>query len=947
MALQGNKALGGGDKLPKAYTLTRSGQRMLVVNTKRRTVADLSCAKAIVVLALISFSVFVSAPSNAGNFAAGIGPGTVPWPGGIVPYQFTNTLNAAQQRAYLDGLREWELAANVKFVPRTNQTRWILFAYNTNSFDNISTGYGPQVVTVNNLSRAEVCHVMGHSFGLAHENIRKDQATYLTVLTNNILGAATNLHWFNSDPATVTNGVYDFESVMHLNWDFDSIQPGVLATQQPRPAYSPRYDTRMGNACLSPGDRAALAYLYGAPVTALTNIVTTTSDTVPGSLRAALYYAADHAGSSVSFSIPSSDPGYSNGVFNFHLSGQLPTVAGNGTIIDGSSQSSSGGSGQGPTPVDVYLDFKGGTNGQIVTPAVLAAGSHGDGTWTTTVALTNNPLRYGSITNIPSLPLPGPVTVGGTVYQPTIGSRSLAMRNEQFEEAVLTYSTTHNKVSVGYWWNPGFGGTFDFNWNDEVAIMSVGWAVEWNINSWEFDGNSSQVVKVHSNAGTGAAINLTGVGTNNSHWYWVSQLYEAGAESKLAIFDTNLHQIGPISTLPLSNIPAKDIEFGQHHAVANHPSVSFYNNAVIAYDANAVFPLIPSTNSSSSSTPTSFAGEPLIFVDGSQILPDPRNANTGLLIYSANNQVRNVFFGGFSGTGLALSGSDATNNKVLGCWFGVDATGTNSAANRAQGILITGGARANVIGGTNSQTRNLISGNGQYGICLKGSGTSGNFVLGNIIGADATGISGLGNAVANVLIAGGATGNFVGGTSAVQGNVIAFSGSGPGVAVNDSGSTNNAIRGNSIFGNAGLGIDLNNDGVTPNDANDSDTGPNRLQNFPVINSAYGSGANTMVAGHLTSVANASFFIDVYSSALANSSGYGEGKTWLGSVTVTTDASGSASFALTTALGNYSGQYIAATATSNSGDTSEFGPAVLAGVKPRPPTSLRIISQSSN
>ena len=35
-------------------------------------------------------------------------------------------------KTYLDGLREWELAANVKFVPHTNQTHWILFTYNTN-----------------------------------------------------------------------------------------------------------------------------------------------------------------------------------------------------------------------------------------------------------------------------------------------------------------------------------------------------------------------------------------------------------------------------------------------------------------------------------------------------------------------------------------------------------------------------------------------------------------------------------------------------------------------------------------------------------------------------------------------------------------------------------------------------------------------------------------------
>ena len=61
-------------------------------------------------------------PVLAGNFYAGTSPANVPWPGGIVPYEFTNTLTAAQTNAYLNGLREWELAANVTFVPHTTQS---------------------------------------------------------------------------------------------------------------------------------------------------------------------------------------------------------------------------------------------------------------------------------------------------------------------------------------------------------------------------------------------------------------------------------------------------------------------------------------------------------------------------------------------------------------------------------------------------------------------------------------------------------------------------------------------------------------------------------------------------------------------------------------------------------------------------------------------------------
>ncbi|MGH7940011.1 MAG: M12 family metallopeptidase, partial [Limisphaerales bacterium] len=275
----------------------------------------------------------------AANFYADISPSNVPWTNGIVPYEFdTNTLTTNEQETYLDGLREWELAGNVKFVPHTTQPNWILFSYNTNFVDYVSGGsYSPQLVTVSSLSRAQVGHEMGHSFGFNHENIRPDAASYITVLTGNITNESDNIGFFTVDPTTVPYGNYDYESVMHLGWDFASINPHMLATQQPKSPNFPRYQFRMGNYCLSPGDRAALAYLY-PPATTLTNIVTNTADVGPGSLRAAIYYATDHPGTTIHFDIPTSDPGYSNSVFNIHLTGMLPPLVTDGTVIDGSTQ---------------------------------------------------------------------------------------------------------------------------------------------------------------------------------------------------------------------------------------------------------------------------------------------------------------------------------------------------------------------------------------------------------------------------------------------------------------------------------------------------------------------------------------------------------------------------------------------------------------------------------
>src|SRR5262249_3832877 len=91
-------------------------------------------------------------------------------------------------------------------------------------------------------------------------------------------------------------------------------------------------------------------------------------------------------------------------------------------------------------------------------------------------------------------------------------------------------------------------------------------------------------------------------------------------------------------------------------------------------------------------------------------------------------------------------------------------------------------------------------------------GAADNAVGGNLIGTTASGTQPLGNKGDGVLIEGGATANIIGGPSAGSGNLIAFNagaGVGVGLGANDA-SLDNRILENSIFSNAGLGIDVNN-----------------------------------------------------------------------------------------------------------------------------------------
>jgi hypothetical protein len=329
--------------------------------------------------------------------------------------------------------------------------------------------------------------------------------------------------------------------------------------------------------------------------------------------------------------------------------------------------------------------------------------------------------------------------------------------------------------------------------------------------------------------------------------------------------------------------------------------------------------------SGSNAVPNSFAGVTIF------------NGATANTIGGTTLAARNVISGNYIGAVVGNAGT--SGNVVQGNLIGVNVNGRIALPNTYVGVVVSNGATNNLIGGTSPGAGNLISANLQYGVSLTDAGTSGNLVQGNLIGTDISGTNGLGNGTtsfygANVELQLGASGNFIGGTAPGAGNVIAFS-SVKGVLLFDLATTNNTIRGNSIFGNTNLGIDLGNVGVILNDPGDADTGPNNLQNYPVITNAYGYASSTIVSGTLNSVANRTFFIDVYRNPLADPSGHGQGQFYVGSVTVTTDGSGNAGFVLTNTAGNYSGQNFAATATSAGGDTSEFGADVPATNAPAP------------
>ena len=304
---------------------------------------------------------------------------------------------------------------------------------------------------------------------------------------------------------------------------------------------------------------------------------------------------------------------------------------------------------------------------------------------------------------------------------------------------------------------------------------------------------------------------------------------------------------------------------------------------------------------------------------GTATFPDSFN---GIMLRTSGNTVggngfaRNVISGHQIGVQIAGGGN---SNTIVGNRIGTNPAGTSvvGIGNAQHGVLVQ--SANNTIGGQGGSLGNLISGNALNGVLIASAAATGNVLLNNFIGTDAAGTSPIANGT-GVRIQTGAANNVVGGAATGAGNRIAFNTSN---AIHVTTGVGNSFRGNAVFSNGGLGIDLEPNGPTPNDTNDPDSGPNNLQNYPVLSFANTGGA---VNGSLNSTPSTLFTLDVFASASCDPSGFGEGQRYLGSFQTSTGTNGTAMFqpnfgALTL------GEFITATATDPNGNTSEFASCV--------------------
>ena len=629
--------------------------------------------------------------------------------------------------------------------------------------------------------------------------------------------------------------------------------------------------------------------------------VTTTADDGAGSLRAAIQAANANSGADdIAFNIPGS------GVRTINLLSALPPITGGG-IIDGYTQPGSAPNslvvgGNAVLLIQIRGNQSSSTNGLVVSAGgVIIRGLVIGGFTGAGVSLENNAGitvvegcfigtdatgMMADTTNVNG----GGVRVAGSAFLTTIGGSDPSKRNVivgSTSPAVFIEATSHSLIRGNY-----------------IGVNAAGTAAL---------GKGGIRLASSDNVVGGTSIALRNV-ISCLGWPGV-HIFGTSAFSNQNIVAGNYIGVTAdgMSALEQDQVGVFILDGSRNRIGGNEADdgipdgVVAARNVIVAKGAGVQIASV-STASADNAIRGNLIGTA---ADGATPLPSAA-ANTGPAI-QLSNAIRTFVGGTLAGSqnilanyfrGIEISASQAGvggGNTIQGNFIG---TNPNSSATlgHTEGIFIGPFSQGNTIGGN-------VIGYCQTGVTIH---SDNNVVQSNRIG-DSFG-SALPISMTGIAISG--SGNLI------SGNRVASTGA-DGIAVGSSG-RRNSILSNSISNNGSgpgdLGIDLQSDGLTPNDPGDADTGANDLQNHPVLTSAKVSGNNVTIMGRLHSKPASTYRLEFFSNAVTTR--FSEGNVFLGTRQVTTDGGGNAEFTATFAASTP--RIFSATATDSEGNTSEFG-----------------------
>ena len=481
---------------------------------------------------------------------------------------------------------------------------------------------------------------------------------------------------------------------------------------------------------LSASDRAGMAEVYGAGPP-LTNIVSNTQDSGPGSLRAALYYAFDHPRTTITFDISTSDAGFSNNVFNILPTDGFPSLV-NATTLDGSTEPA---------------------NSNPNGPQILLNGILGQ---SLRVFFSQRPQFKGSnclarsfiIDNFPEagVLITGSGAIGNIVSGCYLGTDE----NGMIAETNVFYPLEISAGAVGN----VVGGTTVAERNiisgsayQGMVIRDPGTAD--NVVEGNYIGLNAQGNAALPNAWAGIQI-FGGAQSNRIGGYTASarNIISGNTFQGVAISDPNTggnivagNYIGldPTGTTAMPNGYAGVDIFGGSFGNAVGGTASGAGNVISGNTDQGVS--ISSNGAVANVVLGNFIG---LNAAGTTAIPNG-GAGVGIFLGAQSNLIggrvasaRNIISGNGE-QGVAVGNPGTSGNLIQGNYIGVNPSGTTAISNTWSGVNFFDGADANLVGGSAPGAGNVISGNGIQGVLIQDTGTENNFVQGNLIGLNASG----------------------------------------------------------------------------------------------------------------------------------------------------------------------------------------------------------------
>jgi parallel beta-helix repeat protein len=224
------------------------------------------------------------------------------------------------------------------------------------------------------------------------------------------------------------------------------------------------------------------------------------------------------------------------------------------------------------------------------------------------------------------------------------------------------------------------------------------------------------------------------------------------------------------------------------------------------------------------------------------------NRLDGMLITSTggNNQLRTNIVSGNLGNGIELGGN-ASGVQITETAVGTNTSIETAIPNQGDGILVTGTAHDNAIGGfqPSVEPQVTVSSNLGYGIAVVGSAHN-NVIYNTYVGTNHNDTVPLGNNLGGILLGPGTSATQIGGQSSLL-QVKIVDNEGSGLTINSS--VNDKVEGDEIASNAANGVTLDNarkitiGGITPGSGNQL------VGNLGYGLDAFGVSTGSVVAGN--------------------------------------------------------------------------------------------------